>query len=57
VSVESSGDFAYEIGTYEAIVPMPGGGTGPSTGKYLVVWKRQSDGNIKMVADMFSPNA
>jgi ketosteroid isomerase-like protein len=58
LSVESSGDLAFEIGTYSAIMPNPQTGVpGPSSGKYLVVWKRQSDGTIKMVADMFSPNA
>jgi uncharacterized protein (TIGR02246 family) len=57
VSVESSGDLAYELGTYEATMPKPEGGAGRATGKYLVVWKRQSDGSIKMVADMFSGNA
>jgi ketosteroid isomerase-like protein len=57
VFVEASGELAYEIGTYDAIVPKPGGGTIPSSGKYLVVWKRQSDGSIRMAADMFSPNA
>jgi uncharacterized protein (TIGR02246 family) len=57
VSVESSGDLAYEIGTYDAIVPKAGGGTERSSGKYLVVWKRQADGRIAMVGDMFSPNA
>ena len=57
VSVESSGDLAYEIGTFEATMPKPEGGTGRSSGKYLVVWKRQNDGNIKIVADMFSGDA
>ena len=57
VSVEASGELAYEIGTYDAIMPNPqGGGTARSSGKYLVVWKRQATGNIKIVADMFSPN-
>src|SRR6266568_3790856 len=57
VSVESSGELAYEIGTFDAIMPKPEGGSGRSSGKYLVVWKRQGDGSIKMVADMFSPDA
>jgi uncharacterized protein (TIGR02246 family) len=56
VSVESSGELAYEIGTYDAIVPKPGGGTVQSSGKYLVVWKRQADGSVRIAADMFSPN-
>src|SRR5947209_7805856 len=54
LSVESSDDLAYEIGSWEAIVPNPGTGkAGPAAGNYLVVWKRQSDGRVKMVADMF----
>ena len=57
VSVESSGDLAYEIGTFQAMMPQPSGGASRSSGKYLVVWKRQNDGNIKMVADMFSGDA
>lgn len=57
VSVESSGELAYEVGAYDAILPSAGGGTEKSSGKYLVVWRRQQDGSIKMVADMFSPNA
>ena len=59
VTIESSGDLAYEIGTFEGIVPDPHspGKTVRASGKYLVVWKRQADGGIKMVADMFSPNS
>jgi uncharacterized protein (TIGR02246 family) len=57
VSVESSGDFAYEIGTWEATMPKREGGTGRVSGKYLVVWKRQNDGSIKMVADIFNSDS
>src|SRR5262245_13017262 len=58
VSVESSGELAYEIGTYDATLPKPDGtGTETSSGKYLVVWKHMADGSLKIVADMFSPNA
>ena len=58
VSVEGAGDLAYEIGEYQVTLPNPqGGGTSRQHGKYLVVWKRQSDGSLKMVADMFSANA
>src|SRR4029077_13256575 len=53
VRVESSGDIAYEIGTWQANIPNPQTGkVGPANGTYLTVWKRQPDGNIKMVADM-----
>jgi uncharacterized protein (TIGR02246 family) len=58
LSVEGDGGLAYEIGSYEATMPNPeGAGTSRQGGKYLVVWKRQSDGSLKMVADMFSSNA
>jgi uncharacterized protein (TIGR02246 family) len=57
VQIVSSGDLAYEIGEFSAMMPQPTGGTAPGTGKYLVVFKRQPDGNLLMVADMFSPNA
>jgi uncharacterized protein (TIGR02246 family) len=55
--ISSSGDLAYEIGEYSAMMPQPSGGTAPGTGKYLVVFERQQDGTLKMAADMFSPNA
>ncbi|HYR82488.1 MAG TPA: DUF4440 domain-containing protein [Terriglobia bacterium] len=55
--VEGAGDLVYEIGEYQVTLPKPqGGGTSRQPGKYLVVWKRQSDRSLKMVADMFSPN-
>ena len=56
VSIDASGDLAYEIGEWTAIMPKPDGSTAPTTGKYLVVYKRQPDGALKMVADMFSAN-
>ena len=57
VEIAGSGAFVYEIGEYSAMMPQPTGGTARGTGKYLVVWERQSDGKLKMVADMFSSNA
>jgi uncharacterized protein (TIGR02246 family) len=57
VHISGSGDLAYEVGEYSAMMPQPSGGTAPGTGKYLVVLERQADGQLKMAADMFSPNA
>jgi uncharacterized protein (TIGR02246 family) len=57
VHISGSGDIAYEIGEYSAMMPQPSGGTAPGNGKYLVVFERQPDGSLKMAADMFSPNA
>ena len=57
VEIRGAEPFVYEIGEFTAMMPQPSGGTAPGSGKYLVVWERQSDGALKMVADMFSSNA
>ena len=57
VEVNNVGDTAYEIGAFEANLPSPQGGTVRSQGKYVVVWKRQSDGGIKIQVDIFNTNS
>jgi uncharacterized protein (TIGR02246 family) len=54
VEVVALGDTAYEIGAFEANVPSPQGGIGRLQGKYVVIWKQQSDGNIQMLVDIFN---
>jgi ketosteroid isomerase-like protein len=54
VEVARSGDFAYVSGNYEFNEKDNGGKPITDKGKYLEVWKKQSDGNWKCVADMFS---
>ena len=56
VEVASFGDMAYEIGAFEANLPVPQGGTARTQGKYVVIWKRQADGSVKLHVDMFSAN-
>jgi uncharacterized protein (TIGR02246 family) len=56
MDVASVGDMAYEIGAFEANLPTPQGGTARSQGKYVVIWKRQSDGSIKLHVDIFNTN-
>ena len=50
--VAKSGDIAYTTGSYE--VTMAGG---TEKGKYVAVWKKQSDGSWKVTDDIFNPNA
>ena len=57
VSVDSSGDLAYEIGEYGFTMPDGTGGKAQMSGKYLVVFKRQPNGTLRAVADMFSGNS
>jgi uncharacterized protein (TIGR02246 family) len=54
VEVARSGDVGYSQGTYEMSMNDPKGQPMKDRGKYLVVWKKQADGNWKAVADMFS---
>jgi uncharacterized protein (TIGR02246 family) len=49
VEVSRSGDLAYEIGTYR--LAMKGA---QDRGKFVVVWKKQPDGQWKVAADIFN---
>lgn len=51
VQVDSSGDLAYNTGKYSLRI-----GPNEDNGKYVVVYRRQADGSLKAVADMFSSN-
>ncbi len=54
VEVSRSGDFAYDVGTYQLTMSDPQGKQMADRGKYAVVWKKQADGKWKAAADMFS---
>jgi len=56
IEITPLGDIAYEIGRFEANMPSPGGSV-RSQGKYVVIWKRQSDASIKMCVDIFNTNS
>lgn len=53
VEVAESGDFAWEIGTYDLTVETPDGATIRDVGKYLVVWENV-DGSWRLTADAFN---
>lgn len=50
--VSAGGDVGYTVGTYEASMS---GAT--EKGKYVTVWKKQSDGTWKVVEDIFNADA
>jgi len=54
VEVAQSGDLAYVTGTYELSETDASGKPTTDKGKYLEVWKKQTDGSWKCVADMFN---
>jgi ketosteroid isomerase-like protein len=51
-TVAESGDLAYGVGRYDGEI-----GGSRQQGKYLVVYKRQSDGGYKAIADAFNGDA
>lgn len=54
VEVAKSGDLAYDHGAYDMSFTDPSGKPVKDRGKYLVVWKKQSDNSWKVAVDMFN---
>ena len=54
IEVAKSGDLAYDVGTFELKTNDAQGNVTTEVGKYVVVWKKQSDKTWKAVIDMFS---
>jgi ketosteroid isomerase-like protein len=55
--VATSGDLGYTTGTYELSLPGANGAAPRArTGKYVTIWKRQSDGTWKFVLDGGNPD-
>ncbi len=51
LEVARSGDIAYETGAYNFVTTDKKGKSTDNKGKYVVVWKKQSDGSWKVVVD------
>jgi ketosteroid isomerase-like protein len=54
VEVASSGDIAYDVGTYAVSMKDAQGNPVTDRGKYIAVWKKQADGKWKAVADTWN---
>jgi ketosteroid isomerase-like protein len=54
VGVARSGDLGYTSGTYDNSFKDPSGKTIYDKGKYLTVWKKQADGEWKVLYDVFN---
>jgi len=54
--VGGGGDLGYTIGTYQIGFDGQDGQPVEIVGKYLTVWRKQSDGTWKVAADMFNPD-
>jgi ketosteroid isomerase-like protein len=53
-TIRTSGDMAYEIGSYSLAFEPSQGGAG-DTGKYVLVWIKE-DGAWKVAVDIFNSN-
>jgi uncharacterized protein (TIGR02246 family) len=54
VEVARSSDLAYIEGTYQLTMKDPQGNPVNDKGKFVEVWKKQSDGKWKVVTDIFN---
>jgi ketosteroid isomerase-like protein len=54
IEVAQSRELAYDIGTFELKLNDENGQSMTIPGKYLVVWKKQADGQWKAEADIFN---
>lgn len=54
--VSSAGDLGYTVGTFQLQLNDPQGNPVQRSGKYTTVWKKQEDGQWKVVADVFNYN-
>jgi ketosteroid isomerase-like protein len=52
--VEIIGDVAHDYGRFEVSGETDGTAWGPSSGKYVVVWRRGADGHWRMFLDMWN---
>ena len=55
--VSQAGDLGYTTGTYDQTVHDAAGNPVMTQGKYVIVWKKQEDGQWKVVADIANPDA
>jgi uncharacterized protein (TIGR02246 family) len=56
VEVARSGDLAYDTGAYTVTKNDASGAPVTSKGKYVVVWKKQTDGKWKVIQDIDNPD-
>jgi len=54
VEVLDMGELAFEIGKYALKIQPAGHGVIEDTGKYVVLWKKQSDGAWKLHVDIWN---
>ena len=56
LELTADGKIAYEIGSYDMTITMPPMGEMKDVGKYIALWRQQSDGSWKVHAEMWNTN-
>jgi len=57
LEAHGSGNLVYEIGTFSQSVIMPGSDKPQkSEGKYLTVWRKESDGKLRIAVEIYNSN-
>lgn len=54
LEVESRGNLAYEVGEFSLAIPDKAGNLSPTSGKYVVVWKRAGNGVWRIHRDIWN---
>lgn len=54
IEVLEAGDILIDVGRYRLRVETAGAGVTDDVGKYVVVFRRQSDGRLRMIIDTFN---
>jgi ketosteroid isomerase-like protein len=57
MDVLDGGDLEVEVGRYTMGIQPPGSDPMVDNGKYVAVWRRDADGNLKMAVDTFNSDA
>jgi len=54
LDLQADGKVAFEIGSYDMTITMPPMGQMKDTGKYIALWRQQSDGTWKVHAETWN---
>ncbi len=55
--IAASGDLGWTTGTYVSKTTLPDGTTREGDGRYVTIWRKQTDGSWKVVMDLGNPTS
>ena len=55
--IAASGDLGWTTGRYTSTAALPDGTTRSGQGRYVTIWRKQTDGSWKVVMDLGNPEA